>query len=138
MILDYSSLPNSHDAERAVLGSCIRSQEALGTAIEILRPDDFHNTAYRTVFEILSSMYLADKKVDMVTVSEELKARNLNETLGGQMFIAGLMSSVTTTANIITHSEIVRDYAVRRRLIEAGNKIISLSNRTDNTTKSII
>lgn len=54
------------------------------------------------------------------------------------MFIAGLMSSVTTTANIITHSEIVRDYAVRRRLIEAGNKIISLSNRTDNTTKSII
>lgn len=138
MILDYSSLPNSHDAERAVLGSCIRSQEALGTAIEILRPDDFHNTAYRTMFEILSSMYLADKKVDMVTVSEELKARNLNETLGGQMFIAGLMSSVTTTANIITHSEIVRDYAVRRRLIEAGNKIISLSNRTDNTTKSII
>ena len=138
MTQDYSTLPNSLDAERSVLGSCIISSEALGTAIEILKPDDFYNISYKTVFEILTSMYLADKKVDFLTLSEELKARNLFETLGGQMFISGLMSSVTTTANIITHAEIVRDYAVRRRLIEVGNRIISLSNRTDNTTKSII
>ncbi len=134
----YSTLPNSRDAERSVLGSCIISPEALGTAIEILMPDDFYNVSYRAVFAILSSMYLADKKVDFLTVCEELKARNLFETLGGQTFIAGLMSSVTTTANIITHAEIVRDYAIRRRLIEAGNRIISLAKRTDNTTKSII
>lgn len=138
MISDYFSLPNSPDAERSVLGACIRSQEALGTAIEILKPDDFHNVEYKTMFEILSSMYLADKTIDMLTVSEELKARDLFETLGGQTFIAGLMSSVATTANIITHAEIVRDYSVRRRLIEAGNRIISLANRTDNSTKSII
>lgn len=134
----YSTLPNSRDAERSVLGSCIISPEALGTAIEILMPDDFYNVSYRAVFAILSSMYLADKKVDFLTVCEELKARNLFETLGGQTFIAGLMSSVTTTANIITHAEIVRDYAIRRRLIEAGNRIVSLAKRTDNTTKSII
>ena len=138
MTLDYSSLPNSPEAERSVLGACIISQEALGTAIELLRPDDFYNVSYRTMFEILSSMYLSDKTVDMITLSEELKARELFETLGGQMFIGGLMSSVTTTANIITHSEIVRDYAVRRKLIEAGDRIISLSNRTDNETKNII
>ena len=138
MTQDYSTLPNSPDAERSVLGSCIISSEALGTAIEILKPDDFYNISYKTVFEILTSMYLADRKVDFLTLSEELKARNLLETLGGQMFISGLMSSVTTTANIITHAEIVRDYAVRRRLIDVGNRIISLSNRTDNTTKSII
>ncbi|MBQ3457240.1 MAG: replicative DNA helicase, partial [Synergistaceae bacterium] len=138
MTLDYSSLPNSPEAERSVLGACIISQEALGTAIELLRPDDFYNVSYRTMFEILSSMYLSDKTVDMITLSEELKARELFESLGGQMFIGGLMSSVTTTANIITHSEIVRDYAVRRKLIEAGDRIISLSNRTDNETKNII
>lgn len=138
MTQNYFSLPNSQDAERSVLGSCLISPEALGTAIEILRPDDFYNVSYKTVFEIIASMYLADRKVDMLTVSEELKARNLLETLGGQMFLAGLMSSVTTTANIITHAEIVRDYSVRRRLIDAGNRIVSLANRTDNSTKTII
>ena len=138
MIQDYSILPNSPDAERSVLGSCLLSQEALGTAVEILRPDDFYNVSYRKMFEILSSMYIADKTVDILTVSEELKARNLLETLGGNMFLAGLMSSVTTTANIITHAEIVRDYALRRRLIDAGSRIVDLANRTDNDTKSII
>ncbi len=138
MTQDYSSLPNSPDAERSVLGSCLLSSEALGTAIEILKPDDFFNVSYKTVFEILSSMYFDDKKIDFLTFSEELKARNLLETLGGQMFIAGLMSSVTTTANIVTHAEIVKDYAVRRRLIDAGERVIALANKTDNTTKSII
>ena len=114
MTQDYSSLPNSPEAERSVLGSCLLSSEALGTALEILKPDDFFNVSYKTVFEILSSMYCDDKKIDFLTFSEELKARSLLESLGGQMFIAGLMSSVTTTANIVTHA------------------------KTDNTTKSII
>ena len=135
---NYQQLPNSPYAERSVLGSCMISPEALGKAIEILKPDDFYNVSYKTFFEILSSMYFDDKNVDFVTVSEELKARNLLERLGGDIFISGLMSSVSTTAHIIAHAEIVRDYAIRRRLIKAAEKIIQLANRTDNDTKSII
>ena len=138
MTLNYASLPNSIEAERSVLGSCLLSSDALGTALEILKPDDFFNVSFKTLFEVLSSMYFANKKVDFLTVTEELKSRNILEPIGGEMFLAGLMSSVTITANIITHSEIVREYAVRRRLIYAGDRIMSLAQKRDNTIKSVV
>ena len=138
MTRNISPLPNSPYAERSVLGSCMISAEALGIALEILKPDDFYNVSYKTLFETLSSMYFADRNVDFVTVCEELKARNLLDSLGGQIFISGLMSSVSTTAHIVAHSEIVRDYAIRRRLVKAADEIRKLAYGTDKDIRSII
>ena len=138
MTLDYRSFPNNPEAERAVLGASMLSKEALGSAIEILKPDDFYDINNKIAYEILMGMYLSDKPVDLVTVSEELKAKGVFERLGGQPFLAELISDVTITANVSWHAEIVREHAVRRKLIEAGNKIISLAYQNDKPTKEII
>ncbi len=130
--------PNNPEAERAVLGACIISKEALGSTIEILRPDDFYDPNNRAVFEILSAMYMSDKPVDFVTVQEEMKSRGLFDRLGGQPFLAELMGRVTTTANAGYHADMIREHAIRRRLIEAGEKIKSMSYQTDRDTKEII
>ena len=134
----YSQPPNSPEAERAVLGACILSKEALGSAIEILKPDDFFNTSNKLVFEILMSMYLSDTLVDIVTVVSEFKAKGIFEKVGGQPYIAELINDLTTTANVKYHAEIVRENSVRRRLIEAGNKIIDLAYQNDKDVKEII
>ena len=92
--MNYTVPPNSPEAERAVIGACLVSREALGTAIEILRPDDFYSTNCRDIYETLSAMYLADKPADIVTVSEELQARGIFGRLGGQPFLAELTGGI--------------------------------------------
>ncbi len=136
--MNYTVPPNSPEAERAVIGACLVSREALGTAIEILRPDDFYSTNCRDIYETLSAMYLADKPADIVTVSEELQARGIFGRLGGQPFLAELTGGVATTSNIETHAGIVRNYAVRRRLRDAGRRIAELSGQADKDINSII
>ncbi|MBQ9573862.1 MAG: replicative DNA helicase, partial [Synergistaceae bacterium] len=134
----YRQPPNSIEAERAVLGACILSKEALGTAIELLRPDDFYDVNNRKVFEVLSSMYLSDKPADFVTVSIELTAKGWLEQLGGQSYLAQLVANVTTTSNVGYHAEIVRENAVRRRLLLVGDEICTMASDTSVSTKEII
>ncbi len=130
--------PQSIEAERAVLGACILSNDALGSAVEILKPEDFYNVNNRAAYEVFMSMYMSDRPVDFITVSGELKNKGIFDRLGGNAYLDELVSSTTTTANIIYHAEIVRDCAVRRRLIEAGNRIISLAYNSEKPVKEII
>ena len=139
MTSDYSfQPPNSPEAERAVLGSCLLSNEALGNAIEILRPDDFYSVENRKVFEIVSEMYLADRPADIVTVQIELNSRGMLEALGGQAFLANLVASVTTTSNVSYHAEIVRENSIRRKLFAVGDEIRAMSTNTSLSTREII
>lgn len=130
--------PNSPEAERAILGACLLSKEALGSAIEILKPDDFYDPRNRTAYEVLSGMYLSDKPVDIVTISDEFRNKGLFDRLGGQSYLTELMSEVTTTANVIYHAEIVRERAVRRRLMDAGDRIAITAGKTDMAISEII
>ncbi len=130
--------PQSPEAERAVLGSCLLSKEALGSVIEILRPDDFYSPNNRKLFEVISAMYLADKPADFVTVQIELNSLGLLNPLGGQSFLVGLVDNVTTTSNVNYHAEIVRENSVRRKLLEVGSDIQSMAANTSLTTKEII
>lgn len=132
------SLPHNSEAERAVLGACLLSPEALGIAAEILKPDDFFDINNKTLYTILSGLFFADKPADIVTVSETLKAEGVFDELGGQPFLAELVGEVTTTANVIYHAEIIREYSIRRRLIEAGNKITALAMRLDLPIKTVV
>ncbi|MBQ6113246.1 MAG: replicative DNA helicase [Synergistaceae bacterium] len=126
MSIDYD-LPNSPEAERAVLGSCLFSKEALGSVIESLRPDDFYSTDNRKLFEVLVSMYQDDKPADFVTVQSELRAQGLYESLGGQSFLACLTSNITTTSNVKYHVEIIRENSVRRKLITVSEEIRAMA-----------
>ena len=134
----YGNLPNNPEAERAVLGAAILSKESLGNVIEILKPEDFFDTNNKIAFEILVSMYMSDKPVDFVTVSEEFKTRGVFDRLGGQPFLAELTNDLTVMANVTYHAEIVREHSIRRKLIEAGNRIITLAYQNDKTTNEII
>jgi replicative DNA helicase len=123
--------PQNAGAERAVLGACLLEQEALGTAVEILRPEDFYDLNHRTAFEVMTTMFADNRPVELVTFGEELTRRGVFEKLGGQSFFASLVAEVPTTANVEYHAHIVKEKSTRRRLIEAGNHIVRLGYSTD-------
>ena len=130
--------PQSLESERALLGACIISKDALGSAIEILRPEDFYDPDNRKAYEILSGMYLSDRPIDFITVSDEFRNKGVFEHLGGQSYIAQLAEEVTTTANVSYYAEIIRERSVRRKLIEAGNRIIASAQDTSKDIKTLI
>ncbi|MDR2175628.1 MAG: replicative DNA helicase [Synergistaceae bacterium] len=125
------AVPQNTGAERAVLGACLLEQEALGTAVEILLPDDFYDLNHRTAFEVMAAMFAENRPVELVTFGEELTRRGVFEKLGGQSFFASLVAEVPTTANAEYHAQIVKEKSTRRRLIEAGNHIVRLGYSTD-------
>ncbi|MGI6076258.1 MAG: replicative DNA helicase [Pyramidobacter sp.] len=118
--------PSNLDAERAVLGSCILDREVSLNLSEVLQPDDFYDLNYRDVFNVIADMVKAGRPVDQLTFIDELKKRGLFDKLGGQAFIAAIVDSVPTSANAEYHARIVRDKAIHRRLINAGNAIVRM------------
>ena len=123
--------PQNTGAERAILGACRREQAALGNAGENLTPEDFYDLNHRAAFEVMVDMFTANHPVEMVTFGEELMKRGLFEKLGGQPFFASVVAEVPTTANVEFHANIVKEKSIRRRLIEAGNKIVRLGYAAD-------
>lgn len=124
---DALSTPESEAAEQSVLGACLLSLEALEAAVGTLQPSDFTVSDYRQLFGVMSEMYVNDKPVDLLTVTEELKARGIYDRLGGQSFLVGLASCVNTTANVPHYAKVIREYAIRRSLITAGANLSSIA-----------
>ena len=132
------NLPGSPEAERAVLGSCILSQDALVTAVELLKSEDFLDDRNRQLFTVLTNMYSANKPVDYVTVPAELDALKIFQRLGGQSYIDWLVEDVASVLNVAFHARIVRERSVRRKIIQAGEQITKLAYTYDKDIPAIL
>ncbi len=130
--------PQSLDAERAVLGSCLLDREALGSVIEVLRTDDFYDTKHQAVYDVMLSMYAASQAVDLITLSENLIKRGVLDERAVQPFLAGLIAEVPTTANALFHADIVREKSIRRHLIEVGSKIVNMAYSNENDSAMLV
>ena len=136
--MNRTNLPGSPEAERAVLGSCILSQEALSSAIGILKPDDFFDDRNRQLFTVLTNMYSANKPVDYITVPTELEGLKLFQRLGGQSYLDWLVEDVSSVLNVGYHAKIIRERAVRRKIIDAGQQITKLAYTYDKDIPAIL
>ncbi len=130
--------PSNLDAERAVLGSCLIDRDALTDVTELLTPEDFYDLNYREVFQVIASMAREELPVDGLTLSSELQKTGLWEKLGGQAFIASVIESVPTAANAGYHAQIVKEKALHRRLISAGNAIVRMGFSEDRSIDEIL
>ena len=121
-----NNVPRNDKAERAVVGACLLSRDALGRVSEILKPEDFYDVSNRMSYEICLSMYGADRPVDIITFEAEAKNRGLYDRIGGQPYIAEVLSNEMVSLHAEYYAEIVRNVALHRRVIEAGYKISRL------------
>ena len=128
----------SKEAEQSVLGSCLLSGEVLGAITEMLKPEDFYDYSHVKLYRILSDMYRDGKPADFVTIQEELKARDEFNSLGGQSFLVQLVDGVTTTSLAKYHAEIIQDYALKRRMMEAGRMISDFAQKFGVTSADIV
>ena len=90
----------------------------------LLSSDDFYNPAHAIVYSAMQDLYARNRPIDSITVREIIDDQKKLESIGGNPFLAELMTSVFSSANIFQYAQIVKNKSVLRRLIRAGNEII--------------
>ena len=116
-------MPNSQEAEKSVIGSMIMDQDAIVTAMELLLKEDFYHQQYGVLFEAMVELHNSGQPVDLVTLSAKLKEKDVPEEVSSPGFIGGLVRDVPTSANVKYYCNIVKENAMKRKLIRVTEEI---------------
>ncbi|MDR2101144.1 MAG: replicative DNA helicase [Treponema sp.] len=119
--------PHNDEAEQAVLGSLMLDEEAISTAIQYLRPEDFYITANNRIYEAILGLFNKGLQADIITVTGELRQTGKLDEAGGPDYIASLTNVVPSSANIEYYAQTVQDYSLRRALLRVSYDISAKS-----------
>ncbi|RKM56143.1 replicative DNA helicase [Butyrivibrio sp. CB08] len=117
--------PNSIEAEKSVVGAMIIDNEAIQIASEIVVPEDFYNKQLGTLFETMVELDRDGSAVDIVTLQNRLKEKNVSPQISSAEFIAELVDSVPTSANVKYYAQIVAEKSTLRKLIHVSEDTIN-------------
>lgn len=115
--------PQAIDMEEAVLGAIMLEKEAVIAILDILKPESFYKEAHSKIFKAISDLSAREFPVDLYTVTEELKAHNELESVGGPVYLTQLTSKVVSAANVDYHARIVAQKYIQRELIRVSTEI---------------
>ena len=117
--------PHSPEAEAACLGALLLAPDSVSEVIQYIRPDDFFNGRNRRVFNAILTLYNRGDAIDLLTVTEALRAQGDLEAAGGPAYVSELTSAVPTAANVAYYARLVQDASTRRRLLTISADISS-------------
>lgn len=115
--------PHSIEAEQSVIGSMIMDRDAIIIVSDMLVKEDFYQNQYGILFESMVELYNEGKPVDLITLQNKLKEKELPESISSLNYIRDLIESVPTSANAKQYATIVNEKAVMRRLIKVTEGI---------------
>lgn len=116
-------LPHSIEAEQSVIGSMLMDREAIITSMEILGADDFYQHQYGVMFESMVELFNEGKPVDLVTLQDRLKEKDVPPEVSSLDFVRDIITTVPTSANVRSYAVIVHEKAILRRLIRLNDDI---------------
>lgn len=119
------TLPAHIDAERAVLGALLLNDEYIGAVSEIIIPEDFYNTAHKLIFQAIVDLSQKHKRIDIVTLQNELTKRDQLESVGGIIYLVTLQEDIPSVGLIEQHAHIIKEKSVLRQLIGSAATIIT-------------
>ncbi len=116
-------MPNNLEAEQSVIGSMIMDREAIIIASETLQREDFYHQQYGVLFETMVELYNEEQPVDVITLQNRLREKDVPAEVSSLEFVGELVTSVPTSANIKYYSNIVKEKSTLRRLIKVNEEI---------------
>lgn len=117
------NMPSSKEAEQSVVGSMIMDREAVIMASEILVREDFYYQDCGVLFESMLELYNEEEPIDVVTLQNRLREKDVPEQLKDISFVGEMVTSVPTSANIKHYANIVKEKSMLRRLIRVNEDI---------------
>ncbi|MDD7390959.1 MAG: replicative DNA helicase [Lachnospiraceae bacterium] len=130
--------PNSAEAERSVIAAMLMDRDAVISASEILTGDDFYNRQYGVVFECMVELVNQGEPVDMVTVQNRLKEKDVSPETASLEFVRELMLGFITSANVKQYAQIVYEKALLRKVIRINDTINGLCYQGKESADAIL
>ncbi len=119
-------MPHSIEAEQSVVGAMLMDRDAIMTALEIISGKDFYQTAYGAIFEAMVELFNEGKPVDLVTLQERLREKDVPPEITSLEFVKELVTAVPTSANVKYYADIVADKSMMRKLIKLNDEISNI------------
>ena len=116
-------MPHSLEAEQSVIGSMIMDKDAIMAANEILISEDFYHQQYGVLFDTMVELFNAGLPVDLITLQNKLKEKDAPAEITSLEYVRELLDAVPTSANVKYYAKIVKDHAMRRKLIKLNQEI---------------
>lgn len=124
-LITHKLPPQNIEAEQSVLGGMLIENKAINRVMEVLSEDDFYREAHRKIYNAIINLSERDEPADLITLTNELRRMNQLESVGGASYIASLIDSVPTAANIEYYAKIVKEKSILRKLIQTSTDIIT-------------
>ena len=116
-------MPHSIEAEQSVVGAMLMDKDAITTAGEIISGDDFYQASYGVIFDSMIELFNEGKPVDLITLQERLKEKDVPAEIASLEFVRDLVTAVPTSANVKYYAQIVADKSVMRKMIKLNEEI---------------
>lgn len=120
-------VPQSREAEEAVIGAIMINPEAYYDVAEFLQGNDFYIHRHRWIWEAFVRLHESRTPIDILTITEELNQQGQLAEVGGPAYLTSLINNVPSSLHAAAYGRLVEQSAVRRNMLEAANKIAKLS-----------
>ena len=132
-------LPKNYEAEHSVLAAMIIDREAIPKILDILLPDgsDFDHPAHKKIYEKIITFVGRNIPVDIILLTDTFKDSDYLDSVGGVSYLNYICEALPTTANIEYYARLVKDKAIRRKIISLSSDLITEAYE-DNTLEEII
>ena len=117
------NIPQSKEAEKAVLGSAFLSKTALQKICDELSPEHFYSEANAKIFETLQELNDEDKPIDITIVTNKLSERKILSQVGNVEYLSEIIDSVPSASNVEYYINIVKEKMIGRKIIETATDI---------------
>lgn len=118
--------PQSLSSEQAVLGSVMLRKDAIHEVEDVINPDSFYSEKNKLIFQAMLDLFLKNEPIDMLSLSTKLTEQKLLERIGGNQYLAEIVNTVPSSANIKHYANIVQKKYILRSLIEAADYVSEL------------
>lgn len=118
--------PHDDEAEQAVIGSMMTDKDAVISAMEVLKQEDFYREDNKTIYQAIMNLYAKAEPIDIITLKDELTSLGKLEAVGGLEYLVSLPEKVPTTANVEKYIKIVEEKSILRSLIKTANQLIEI------------
>lgn len=128
---DYKILPNSLEAEQALLGCVLLDSDAQLDILQKLSAEDFYSEAHKSIFDSMTKIFSKSIPVDFVTLTNQLEVDKKLDSVGGIDYVTFLTNVVPSSANYQHYLDIVKNNSIRRHLIFEAQNIIKETFEAD-------
>jgi replicative DNA helicase len=124
-------VPHNIEAEQAVLAGILVNVEVWDDVEPLVSAGDFYWAVHQRIFTNIELMKQSGMHVDTLTLADFLLSRGELDQVGGQDYLMEMTTKIPSAANVISYAEIVRDKAMLRRMMDAGNRVVEVAMKND-------